>query len=103
MTATPAGPREEMVVDVAVLGGGLAGLAAATHLARTQKRVVCVEHRPWPRESVGESLEFSAPQLLTELGIDVYSGSGDKHLYPKDSVRIVGSEEPFSVWPPRCS
>lgn len=90
----------ELVVDVAVVGGGLAGLATAIHLARKRRRVLCVEPRPWPRPAVGESLEFSAPQLLDAIGIDLEAGAERRQLFPKTAVRIVGNEEDFTVWPP---
>lgn len=96
-----AGDANRVEVDVAIVGGGLAGLATATHLARRRKQVVCIEHRPWPRPAVGESLEFSAPGLLAGLGIDLATGDRQRHLFPKTSVRIIGDDEEFAVWPPR--
>ena len=63
------GTGPELHADAVVIGGGLAGQAAAIHLARSGMRVLCLE----PRESfdsiVGESLDWSAPQLLAELGL----------------------------------
>ena len=89
----------DVEAEVAVVGGGLAGLATAVHLARHRRRVVCAEPRPWPRPAVGESLEFSAPQLLADLGVDI--GGDGPPLFPKTSVRIAGDGEGFTVWPPR--
>lgn len=91
---------ETLEVDVAVVGGGLAGLATATHLARRGRRVVCVEHRPWPRPAVGESLEFSAAGLLAALGLDLDAGEPKGYLFPKTSVKISSDGESFEVWPP---
>jgi flavin-dependent dehydrogenase len=85
-------------IDVAVLGGGLAGMATALHLVRRGLEVVCIEPKSWPRETVGESLEFSAPRLLHELGIDC--ARCDELTHPKSAVRIVGGEDQFTVWPP---
>jgi flavin-dependent dehydrogenase len=96
----PAARSETLEVDVAVVGGGLAGLVTATHLARRRRRVVCIEHRPWPRSAVGESLEFSAPGLLAVLGIDLDAGEPKGYLFPKTSVQISGERERFEVWPP---
>ena len=40
--------KAEVDCDVAVLGGGLAGLAVATSLARRGLAVVCIEPGPSP-------------------------------------------------------
>ena len=101
MTTVAPQPDPDLMVDAAVVGGGAAGLATAAHLARRGKRVVCVEHRGWPRPAVGESLEFSAPGLLDALGVEIEGGhEQSRHLYPKTSVRIHGHDEEFTVWPP---
>jgi flavin-dependent dehydrogenase len=61
--------------DVTVIGAGLAGKAAALHLARAGFKVVCIEPPQAVRPPVGESLDWSAPALFEELGI-----SSDKLL-----------------------
>jgi flavin-dependent dehydrogenase len=55
--------------DVIVIGGGLGGKAASLHLARAGLNVVCLEPRQAVRPPVGESLDWSAPDLLNRLGI----------------------------------
>lgn len=55
--------------DVVVAGAGIAGLSAAVLLARAGMQVVCVERTPFPRPRVGESLDWSAPALLADLGV----------------------------------
>ena len=100
MIAAVPDARREIAVDAAVIGGGLAGLATAIHLARNDIRVVCIEPRRWPRPAVGESLEFSAPRLLADLGVDLDCSDDSAHLYPKTSVMIHGDETTFNVWPP---
>jgi flavin-dependent dehydrogenase len=57
------------VSDVTVIGGGLSGKAASLHLAKAGLSVTCVE--PWERarQTVGESLDWSAPDLLNALGL----------------------------------
>jgi menaquinone-9 beta-reductase len=55
--------------DVTVIGGGLAGMAASIHLVRAGLRVLCVEADPDSKDAVGESLDWSAPELLKGLGL----------------------------------
>jgi flavin-dependent dehydrogenase len=55
--------------DVAVAGGGLAGAAAACHLARAGRRVVLLEREPRPRHKVcGEFISVEAQHHLETLG-----------------------------------
>ena len=54
--------------DVIVVGGGLAGKAASLHLARSGLSVTCIEPEA-DRQAVGESLDWSAPDLLKALGL----------------------------------
>jgi menaquinone-9 beta-reductase len=56
-------------IDVTVIGGGLAGMAASIHLSRAGLRVLCIEPDVEDSSSVGESLDWSAPALLTVLGL----------------------------------
>jgi menaquinone-9 beta-reductase len=56
-------------IDVTVVGGGLAGMAASFHLARAGLRVLCIEPQAEDRDPVGESLDWSAPELLAALGL----------------------------------
>jgi flavin-dependent dehydrogenase len=56
-------------IDVTVVGGGLAGMAAAFHLAKGGMRVLCIEPEAESRDAVGESLDWSAPELLAALGL----------------------------------
>jgi menaquinone-9 beta-reductase len=55
--------------DVAIIGGGLAGKAAALQLARSGLKVICFEPIQPVRSPVGESLDWSAPDLFNRLGI----------------------------------
>jgi flavin-dependent dehydrogenase len=54
---------------VTVIGGGLAGMAASIHLARSGYRVLCIESEAGSHPPVGESLDWSAPALLADLGL----------------------------------
>ncbi|VWX46519.1 NAD(P)/FAD-dependent oxidoreductase [Novosphingobium sp. 9U] len=59
-----------MVAPVVVIGGGLAGAAAATRLARTGQAVTVIEREGGPHEKVcGEFLSVEACQDLTDLGL----------------------------------
>lgn len=55
--------------DAIVIGGGLAGKAASLHLARAGLSVICIEPADPVRQAVGESLDWSAPDLLKALGL----------------------------------
>src|ERR1700688_2628963 len=56
-------------IEVTVIGGGLAGMAAAIHLSRAGLRFLCIEPDVADTSSVGESLDWSAPGLLNVLGL----------------------------------
>jgi menaquinone-9 beta-reductase len=56
-------------IEVTVIGGGLAGMAASIHLSRAGLRVLCIEPDVADTSSVGESLDWSAPGLLNVLGL----------------------------------
>ena len=52
-----------------VIGAGLGGKAASIHLAKAGFKVICIEPVASTRQSVGESLDWSAPDLLCALGL----------------------------------
>jgi len=56
--------------DVAIIGAGIAGLAASVLLRNAGLRVVCLDLRRYPQRKVGESLDWSSPGLLRRVGID---------------------------------
>jgi flavin-dependent dehydrogenase len=55
--------------EVTVIGGGLAGMAACIHLAKAGLKVLCIETERGVRPPVGESLDWSAPDLFAVLGL----------------------------------
>ena len=55
--------------DAVVIGGGLSGTAAAIHLARAGFKVLCIEQQHEISNTVGESLDWSAPELFATLGL----------------------------------
>ena len=68
----PESPQEKpriIETDVVVIGGGLSGTAAAIHLAHVGFRVLCIEQRHEISNIVGESLDWSAPDLFANLGL----------------------------------
>lgn len=64
-------PKKPLVIetDAVVIGAGLSGIAAAIHLARSGFRVTCIEQRKDIDNIVGESLDWSAPELFANLGL----------------------------------
>src|SRR6185437_14652226 len=58
-------------IDVLVIGGGLAVLATSIHLARAGLSVTCVQSDEFRLDLVGESLDWSAPDLLKGIGVPV--------------------------------
>ena len=57
--------------DVVVIGGGLAGLTSALHLVKAGLQVICLEPKREFKHVVGESLDWSAPELFRELGLSM--------------------------------
>ncbi|GGH02504.1 NAD(P)/FAD-dependent oxidoreductase [Silvibacterium dinghuense] len=55
--------------DVIVVGSGVAGMAACLHLARSGMRVLSLEADAGTDSPVGESLDWSSPDLLAALGL----------------------------------
>jgi geranylgeranyl reductase family protein len=60
-----------VIADVAVVGGGPAGAAAAIELARAGRDVVVVDKARFPRDKIcGDGLTTGALRLLEDLGLD---------------------------------
>ncbi len=106
----------DLSADVIVIGGGPAGSAAATMLARKGWQVIVMERERFPREHVGESLLPASIPVLEELGalpavesagfLPKYGatmvwGSGDKPwswYFKETSQRYPHS---YQVWRPQ--
>jgi flavin-dependent dehydrogenase len=74
--------------EVLIVGGGVAGCAAAIALARTGRSVTLLEREPVPRHKVcGEFLSGEALDDLQALGINVASLGA----VPIDSVRLAAA------------
>jgi len=61
-------PDNSSSIEVIVIGAGMAGMSTAMHLARAGVRVVCLEADVEDNDPVGESLDWSAPDLLKTIG-----------------------------------
>ena len=78
--------------DIAVIGGGPAGSAAATMLARQGWYVVLLERERFPREHVGESLLPASMPVLEELGaMEAVQAAG---FLRKDGATMVWGRDP---------
>jgi flavin-dependent dehydrogenase len=86
--------RPEIECEVAVLGGGLAGLAVATSLARKGIGVVCMEPEAEVGVRVGESLDWSSPRLLRELGFDPERLLEERIATYKRHIRVFPCDGP---------
>ncbi len=87
---------QQLTADIAVIGGGPAGSAAATMLAKQGWRVVVLERERFPRDHVGESLLPASMPVLEELGaMDAVQAAG---FLPKYGATMVWGRdaEPWS-------
>ena len=72
--------------DVAIIGGGPAGSAAAILLARAGRRVVLCEKETFPRFKIGESLLPHSLELFDKLGV---RDELERHAFPKHGGEIA--------------
>lgn len=77
-----------MRTDVAIVGGGPGGTAAAVYLGRAGISSVIVEKQSFPRFHIGESLTGECGNLLREIGLeDEMSAMGNPIKY---GVKVLG-------------
>jgi menaquinone-9 beta-reductase len=74
--------------EVTVIGSGLAGMAASIHLARAGLQVLCLESGARAAAPVGESLDWSAPALLTQFGFPMSWLIGERFATYKAKVTV---------------
>ena len=87
------GPTPPARVDVLVLGGGPAGVAAAVDLVERGASVLLVEQTSYEVERIGESFPPPVVRVLASLGL-WDSVDQAKHLPSYGVRRFWGSDEP---------
>ena len=68
MSLPPVGPSERLEVDVVVIGGGAAGLAAASWLGRYRRSVVVLDSRDYRNKDVDHSHGYLGRDPQTPKG-----------------------------------
>jgi flavin-dependent dehydrogenase len=87
--------------DVAVIGAGIAGLTSAVFLQKAGLRVVCLDTRAYPHHKVGESLDWSSPNMLQRVGIARESLIADQiATYKKGIMVCEPGKADWDVEPP---
>jgi len=76
---SPIGGLKGASYPVCIIGGGLAGLVSAIHLAQHQIQVVLFEKQKYPRHKVcGEYVSNEVLPYLNSLGVDVFEHGAKK-------------------------
>lgn len=100
MTEVPQGHPFVIETDAVVIGAGLSGIAAAIHLARNGLRVTCIEQRKEIRNIVGESLDWSAPDLFADLGLPMEDLVSSEAATWKRHITVAGTHCGMQVYLP---
>lgn len=81
--------------EVVIIGGGPGGAAAAMFLRREGIEPLILEHKPFPRYHIGESMTGMGGKVLRDLGLDAEMY---QRKYPtKQGVKVFGSS-PKGSW-----
>ncbi len=86
--------------EVLIVGGGLAGAAAACLLARAGRRVLLIEREAGPHDKIcGEFLSGEAVAYLSRLGLDLVALGAQPidRMRLVRGLRVVESALPFSA------
>jgi flavin-dependent dehydrogenase len=92
MPESPQGKPLVIDTDAVVIGAGLSGIAAAIHLARSGFRVTCIEQRKEICNVVGESLDWSAPELFANLGLPMEELVSSEAATWKRHITVMGAD-----------
>ena len=86
--------RASLNVDVAIVGGGPAGIATALTLARSGASVLVVERSFYEEERVGETFPPAIQYALARL--DLWEEFAAARHVPSQAIRCLwGSDEPY--------
>src|ERR1700722_7846862 len=97
---TASSQKQPGCCDVTVSGGGLAGKSASLQLARAGLRIICIEPEESVRPPIGESLDWSAPELLNALGLPMDDLIGARMATWKRHVTVKLRDGSFEHYVP---
>src|ERR1700685_1419151 len=97
---TASSQKQPVDCDVTVIGGGRAGKSASLQLARAGLRIICIEPEESVRPPVGESLDWSAPELLNALGLPMDDLIGARMATWKRHVTVKLRDGSFEHYVP---
>src|SRR5262249_51984172 len=87
-----------MKADVAIVGGGPGGTAAALYLSRAGIPAVLIERARFPRYHIGESLTGECGNCLRTLGLEDQMNEGRHPI--KFGVTVYGPNGKNAFWVP---